>query len=339
MSQWTAETFVPPRSGKRADRDVHRAVHLLVEERVPHVTGDSGVAADPELTERARALVGVERLEQVLLLRVGRGIDDPAALETEANPVDVATSIHTRELGERDRSLGRVLDGAAEELATGDVGAARVDLHPPARDAEAKIRALADDAHLLGGVEALGVVAHPLPLGVPVEQAGAVEELRELLSGEASVLRERRRRVLAADPRNLVREEALLGRPIRGLDCLRPLDGRRRGVTRVLGCLDDEERVDLAHQVLVERSWCREQLERSFPHPRAIGRRVPAGERELRERVGAAARNCALHLLEQRLPELRPEHEHLPPRLHTEAGADEQLGVLTVARIGHRRRR
>jgi hypothetical protein len=51
-----------------ADGEVHGPVHLLVEQRVLHVPRDPGVAADPELTEPAGALVGVQRLDQVLLV-------------------------------------------------------------------------------------------------------------------------------------------------------------------------------------------------------------------------------------------------------------------------------
>lgn len=209
----------------------------------------------------------------------------------------------------------------------------------PARDAEAKVGAFADDPDLVGRIEALRVTAHPLPLGVPVEQAGAVEEVRELLGAHVCVLRERRGRVLAADPRNLVGEQALLGRAVGGLNRLRPLDRGRRGVARVLGRRDDEEGIDLAHQVLIERRWLREPLERRFPHPGSIGRAEPAAERQLGEGVGLPTRDRALHLLEQRLPELRPQHEHLPAGLDIEAGADEQLGILAIARIGHWRRR
>ena len=53
-----------------SEREMDGPVHLLVEQRVPHVLRDPRVAADAELTQRARTLVGVERLQQKLL--VGR---------------------------------------------------------------------------------------------------------------------------------------------------------------------------------------------------------------------------------------------------------------------------
>ena len=107
------------------------AVHLLVEERVLHVAGDAGVAPDPELAEAARAFVDVERLDQVVLVRLGRGVDDHAAREREADTGDLAAPVDRREVAERDLTLGRVLDRAAEELASGQVGAQRVDPHRP----------------------------------------------------------------------------------------------------------------------------------------------------------------------------------------------------------------
>ena len=202
MSQWMRDSFVAAELGDAvAEREVDGAVDLLVEEGVLHVARDAGVAADPELAEAPRALVGVERLEQEVLVRLGGRVDDPAALEAQADAAHLAAAVDGRELGERDRALGRVLDRAAEELAARDVRAAGVDLHRAPGDGQPEVGLGADDPHLLGGVEAVGVALHALALGVPVEQAGAVEEVRELLRRHARVLRERRRRVLAADPR------------------------------------------------------------------------------------------------------------------------------------------
>src|SRR4249919_1254270 len=59
-----------------AERDVDRAVHLLVEVDVPHAAVDAGVAADPELADPARPCVGVERLEQEVFFAVGGRLDD-----------------------------------------------------------------------------------------------------------------------------------------------------------------------------------------------------------------------------------------------------------------------
>src|SRR4051812_40382406 len=50
-----------------ADGEMHGAVDLLVERDVLHVALDARVAADAELAEPARPLVGIERLDQELL--------------------------------------------------------------------------------------------------------------------------------------------------------------------------------------------------------------------------------------------------------------------------------
>src|SRR5581483_5895999 len=72
-----------------ADREVDRALDLLVEQRVPHVVLDAGVAADAELAEPPRALVCVEEAEQELLVRVGARLDDLPALEPEPHARDL----------------------------------------------------------------------------------------------------------------------------------------------------------------------------------------------------------------------------------------------------------
>ena len=104
-------------------------------------------------------------------------------------------------------------------------------------------------------VETVGVAAHPLTLRVPVEQARAEDDLRELVERQAGLLGERVRRVLAADPRDLGRHRAavedLLGRVARAraaraggpppracsrarrASCARPCGRTRSGRSRV----------------------------------------------------------------------------------------------------------
>jgi hypothetical protein len=61
MSQWTADSLVPPRSAKAvADGKVDGAVHLLVEVGVSHVAGDGRVAADTPI-RRVRGLLRTPR--------------------------------------------------------------------------------------------------------------------------------------------------------------------------------------------------------------------------------------------------------------------------------------
>src|SRR5439155_20002021 len=93
----------PPGEGVRvADGEMDRAVDLLVEREVPAVALDTGVAADPELAEPARALVRVEHREQERLTTARGRLDDAAAFEQEARALDLLAEPDSRKLGERD---------------------------------------------------------------------------------------------------------------------------------------------------------------------------------------------------------------------------------------------
>ena len=59
-------------------REVDRAADLLVEQDLLREAVDAVVGADPELAEPARALVGVEHLDQELLVALGGRVDDSA---------------------------------------------------------------------------------------------------------------------------------------------------------------------------------------------------------------------------------------------------------------------
>src|SRR5438132_2277509 len=206
-----------------SQRKMDRPVDLLVEERVLHVLRDARVAADAELAERARAVVAVEGLDQELLVVIGRGVDDAPFLEAEPDSGHLAAGVDGRKLREGDRSGGRVLEGRVEELPARHVGATGVHLALASFEAEREVRPLGDDLHLARVVEVLGVVAHPLALGVPVEQAGTVEEVLEAAQRHPRFLRKRRRRVLAADPLQLEGEDALDVRPDAGLEAAQTL--------------------------------------------------------------------------------------------------------------------
>ena len=128
MSQWIARLVRAAEIGVAvAEREVDGAVHLLVEQRVLHVARDPRVAADPELAEPARALVGVERLDQELLVRVRPGVDDPPAREAEPDARDLAARVDGGELARTRSRPPPSPRRAAEELAAGHVRAERVD--------------------------------------------------------------------------------------------------------------------------------------------------------------------------------------------------------------------
>ena len=87
MSQWTALVVRP--SGDRvgaAEREVDRAVHLLVEAHVPGVARDPRVAPDSELAQDARAVVRVKRRQEESLVRGRARVDDATALELNHVP-------------------------------------------------------------------------------------------------------------------------------------------------------------------------------------------------------------------------------------------------------------
>ena len=96
--------------------------------------------------------------------------------------------------------------------------------------------------------------AHPLALGFPVEQHGAVEEIRELLAAESRLLRERVGRVLAGHPGDVVVHQPRRRGPVRSLHGSHSLaldPGRRAGVVR---SRDEDERVDVLDLVHDQRA-------------------------------------------------------------------------------------
>src|SRR6185369_7348434 len=94
----------------RTDGEVDRAVDLLVEQGVLGVALDSRVAADAELAEPPRAVVGFEGGDQIVLVQPRGGVDNLSALETEPDTLTDLPLVDGRELPELDHSLGRVLD-------------------------------------------------------------------------------------------------------------------------------------------------------------------------------------------------------------------------------------
>ena len=164
----------------RAEREVDGAVDLLVEERVPHVPRDPGVAADPELAEPARALVGVEQLEEELLLVARPRRRRRARLEAEPDPGRARGPVYTA--GNSENAITPSAESSTGLQKNSPPGM----FAPPAstsavRPARLSVRSVPAPTirTSLGGVEAVRVPLHPLALGVPVEQAGAEEEVGE----------------------------------------------------------------------------------------------------------------------------------------------------------------
>ena len=193
---------------------------------------------------------------------------------------------------------------------------------------------VADDPHLGGRVEQVGVALHAVALGVPVEQAGAVEELGELLRRHAGVLRERRCRELAADPGHLVAGDALGDRDQRLLQRLLPLDGDRHSVACVLRGVDDDQRVGVHERVQLERRSLAHPLQRRLGHPLARAAGVTA-EGHAEQGVRVAPPDRAHDLLDEWPAFGCAVDDHLPAGLHAETGVDEQLGVAADPLVAH----
>src|SRR5215217_4458729 len=82
---------------RRAERDVHRAADLLVEERVPGEAVDLVIEAECDFAEPARA--GVHRQQRFEVVTATRrlGGNDCAALEAQADVGHLATVEERRE--------------------------------------------------------------------------------------------------------------------------------------------------------------------------------------------------------------------------------------------------
>src|SRR5919108_1896905 len=204
-----ADVLAADRGETRADREVDRPVHLLVEERVLHVPLDARVAADAVLAQDPRALVPVELGDERLLVGGRRRLHDLAVLVAHTHALHEVGLLVRGVLEEADDALRRVLDRTVEDLAARHIRVAVVDLALTAGEAEAEVRLGAHDANLIGLVEPLLDPLHLLALGVPVQEDGAVEEVFEGVVGHPRLLRERGAREAARHPRDLHSQASL----------------------------------------------------------------------------------------------------------------------------------
>src|SRR3954471_5436416 len=99
-----------------AEREVHRAADLLVEEDVAREAVDLVVEAERDLADAVRSLVHLEQRPQVVLASGRFGVDDPALLEPEPHIFQLAPA---EDGGKRepDRAVDGGLDGARVHLA------------------------------------------------------------------------------------------------------------------------------------------------------------------------------------------------------------------------------
>src|SRR3990170_62395 len=136
----------------RAEREVHRAADLLVEEDVAREPVDLVVEAERDLAQDPGALVDVEQRAEVFLALSRLGLDDAPALEAQAHVLDLASLEDRRELV-ADLALGLRLDGAGEDLSVGHVEAPVGRDPAPAGDADAEIRVGAENPQLAYALE------------------------------------------------------------------------------------------------------------------------------------------------------------------------------------------
>src|SRR4051794_18640188 len=180
-----ARRLVPPAALRiaRADRHVHGAAELLIEQHLLGRLGDPVVRPDAELAEAPGSLVGVEHLVEVLLAAIGARVDDLAILEPDPPPGALAASVDGRER-EAPLAVHAVLHRAREELAVGHVvrAVARDPVAP--RHVQPDVGAGPDHVHLLAPLDPVGEALDLLGLALPgrhrvvvVCKAGPVEEL------------------------------------------------------------------------------------------------------------------------------------------------------------------
>ena len=180
MSQWIA--LVVLAAGERvrvADREVDRAVDLLVERDVLHEALDAGVAADPELAEPPRARRRCRACAAGTPRPLGADASTiRALLEDEPHAVDLVPVVDGRELA-RTRSRPRPSPRSASRRPRRPAcSRARRRPRRCGRRADS-VRSVPapDDPHLVRVVEDVGDAPHPLGLGVPVAQDRLEDEL------------------------------------------------------------------------------------------------------------------------------------------------------------------
>src|SRR5215211_3436699 len=311
-----------------ADREVHGAADLLVEQDLLGAGGDAVVRADPELAEALGAVIGVEHLVQEGLAALGRGVHDLASIEAQLDPRHLAAAVGGRERV-ADLPLHRVLHRTREELPVGHVVLAHAGYPLASGDVQADVRPRALHVHLLPAVDPVRQApdliglpppgAHRLLIG---GQAGGVVEVLVVAQRQARLARVRVRRKQRQRPAVLARGGALH----RGLH------------QRLAGLLGAglAPRVHLRQLAGVELGHDRDSHVGALRRPGGC-RRDPvellvAG---VLEEAGRPARGRQLHHREPaRLQHLLVHREH--QRLRGRAGLDHaDVALRDVRRIAH----
>ena len=80
---------------------VHRAADLLIEERVLREALDAVVRPEGEFADAARARIGIQQFDEIILPTCGGRLRDDAVLKGEADVLDLAPA-EVRGIGEVD---------------------------------------------------------------------------------------------------------------------------------------------------------------------------------------------------------------------------------------------
>src|SRR4029077_5140012 len=328
----------------RAEREVHGAADLLVEERVLREPVDLVVQSEGDLPEPTRASIHREQRVEVLAAARGLGLDDRSALEAEPDARNLPAMEERRE-GEADLALGDRLQRAREDLAVGHVVAAVRGVPTPAFDADAQVGPGPDDpqlarlGELVGAGGELRAQARPVRDGIPglLDVAGPVDKPLVLRERHLRVLRVRLRRgehpqpreLAARDPRPADLRELLA----RGQVALVAVRVGVRERTRVRLGPDRHERVELAELGLRDRRDELQLLVTRLGHEELR----QALELEVDGRVRPGRKRCAVDLDRERRRDGRcVDAQHLP-RLEAQRVRDGELGEASDARVAHLR--
>ncbi len=158
-----------------AGGEVEGTADFFVEEDIAHGLQDIGVDTEGKFADVAGAFIGVEDFVEGFFVAVAVGFDDFAVLEGEADAIE-GDALEEGGGGVVDGAVHAVFDGGSEDFAIGDVHFAGAGVRGHAFDGEAEVGAGAGDADAIGAHHAGGEFVHGnAELGVVCQAAAEVE--------------------------------------------------------------------------------------------------------------------------------------------------------------------
>src|SRR5581483_7170946 len=279
-----------------AGRDVEAAADLFVQQPVEQPAAQPGVRAERDLTEIARARVGVEHLVQLALANARARLDDPAALDPQQHVLDRLPVVHvpSRRV---ELTLDRVTHRRREHLGAWEIADDRrvdeahgSDVHAQARAvARVAARRLRLDLEDRRRVQLLDQPRLRLADAPPWLVAGAQKQVDVLVVGEPLELRLPLGRSVDEHPAGVVHavvQEERLARVVPGVQPLARhllegvLVGRRAHDERHVGHLERHVVQHRAAQRIALGARRRDlrlepEVALDVQHPRAGLRRAP----------------------------------------------------------------